>query len=56
MEAWQSWKLPDEVRLLGGGLLKTNLSSECAGFAHEPAKLVGPTLRVGARSIPGEDA
>ena len=26
-----------------------DLSSECAGFARDPAKVEGPTLRVGAR-------
>ncbi len=36
--AWQSSKLPDEVRFLGGAL-NGNTSSECGGFARDPAKV-----------------
>ncbi len=45
--ARQTTNLLDEVRFLGGAL--DEMFSECAGFARDPAKVEGPTLRVGAR-------
>ena len=36
--AWQSSELPDEVRFLGGALNRKT-SSECGGFARDPAKV-----------------
>jgi hypothetical protein len=47
--AWQSSKLPDEVRFLGG-VLNRNTSSECGGFARDPAK-VEDQVRLLARTL-----
>ena len=47
--AWQSSKLPDEVRFLGGAL-KRNTSLECGGFARDPAK-VEDQVRLLARTL-----
>ena len=47
--AWQSSKLPDEVRFLGGALNR-NTSSECGGFARDPAK-VEDQVRLLARTL-----
>ena len=46
--AWQSSKLPDEVRFLGGAL--EEMSSECEGFARDPAK-VEDQARLLARTL-----
>ena len=47
--AWQSSKLPDEVRFLGG-VLNRNTSLECGGFARDPAK-VEDQVRLLARTL-----
>ena len=47
--AWQSSKLPDEVRFLGGALNRKT-SSECGGFARDPAK-VEDQVRLLARTL-----
>ena len=46
--AWQSSKLPDEVRFLGGALER--MSSECGGFARDPAKVEDQVRRL-ARTL-----
>ena len=47
--AWQSSKLPDEVRFLGRAL-NEDTSSECGGLARDPAK-VEDQARLLARTL-----